>query len=296
MRRILSMATRDELLLILIERYQVAGRKEKALMLDEFQALTGFHRKHAVRVLNTKEKKTVSESRCCAKIYDEAVQEVLLTMWETMDRICGKRLKAAIPSLHESMERHGHLLLDDVARERILRISPATIDRLLAPKREEGGTGRRKRKASQHTLRNQIPVRTSSDWHDPPPGYLEVDFVAHCGGSMRGRFVHTFTVTDIASCWTVCIPLVVREQSLVVQALDLLRDQLPFVILGLDTDNDSAFINETLIVYCETWGIEQTRSRAYRKNDQAHIEQKNGDVVRRSWGMAVWKAWQPRTR
>ncbi len=280
MGRLLSMATREELLEVLRERYQVACRKEKALILDEFQTLTGYHRKHAIRILNLDPEVPDKDPRCCARVYNEAVREVLLILWETAGRICSKRLKAAIPTLLESMEHHGHLQLDATVRERILIISPATMDRLLASVRDPSRAVARKRKSSQNTLKRRIRIRTFADWGKPPPGYLEADFVAHCGGSMKGKFVHTFVVTDIASGWTACIPLIVRDQSLVVQALDVLRAQLPFEILGLDTDNDSAFINETLIGYCETRGIEQTRSRPYKKNDQAHIEQKNGDVVR----------------
>ena len=101
---------------------------------------------------------------------------------------------------------------------------------------------------------------------------------------MAGVFVHSFVVTDIASGWTDCLPLVAREQSMVIEALTVFRHQLPFPLRGLDTDNDSAFINEALIKYCSNNDIEFTRSRAYRKNDQAWVEQKNGAVVRKLVG------------
>jgi hypothetical protein len=126
-----------------------------------------------------------------------------------------------------------------------------------------------------------VPVRTFSDWRDPPPGFFEVDMVEHCGGmKTAGDFVHTLTLTDIASGWTECIAMPVRDQSFVVEAITAARHDLPFAMRGVDTDNDSAFMNETVFDYCKANGLEQTRSRAYKKNDQAWVEQKNGAVVR----------------
>ncbi len=129
-----------------------------------------------------------------------------------------------------------------------------------------------------------MPVRTFADWQDPEPGFVEADLVAHCGGAMSGSFVWTLVLTDVASGWTDCAPLLVREARLVVEALGQLRSALPFPLRGIDTDNGSEFLNETLVSYCSQEGIELTRSRPYRKNDQAWVEQKNGAVVRRLVG------------
>jgi hypothetical protein len=127
-------------------------------------------------------------------------------------------------------------------------------------------------------------VRTFSDWNDPPPGFFEMDFVAHCGKSVSGSHLHSLVLTDIASGWTEAAAMVVREQVLVTETVQGIRARLPFPMLGLDVDNDSAFINETLLNYCRDEGLELTRSRAYRKNDQAWIEQKNGAVIRKLVG------------
>jgi hypothetical protein len=129
-----------------------------------------------------------------------------------------------------------------------------------------------------------VPVRTFSDWHDPPPGFFEADLVAHSGPIARGSFVQTLVLTDIATGWTECAPLLVREQSLLVEVLTEIREHLPFALLGFDTDNDSVFMNGTVQEYCRNDGIEFTRCRPYRKNDQAWVEQKNGAVVRRAVG------------
>ena len=180
------------------------------------------------------------------------------------------------------MERHGHLALEPNVRQLLLAASPATIDRLLAPARGTAGH-RRKRKPTTKSSR-EIPVRTFADWNEPAPGFLEVDFVAHGGDSMQGTFLWSLVATDVCSGWTEAVPLVAREQSLVVEGLEVIRRQLPVPVLGIDSDNDSAFINETLQGYCKGRQIEFTRSRPYRKNDQAWIEQKNGSVVRRFVG------------
>jgi hypothetical protein len=161
--------------------------------------------------------------------------------------------------------------------------STPTIDRLLCPVRERI-QGTQQRRGVATALRKSIPVRTFADWNDPAPGYLEADLVVHGGGSMAGSMVHTFVLTDVATGWTECLALAARDQHLIVEALERVRAKLPFPLRGFDTDNDSAFINETVLDYCRRTGIEFTRSRAYRKNDQAWVEQKNGAIVRKLIG------------
>jgi hypothetical protein len=275
-------ATRRELVAAISGRYQTAARGEKQKILDEFVAVTSYHRKHAVRILgagSAGDEQTAPVRRPCR--YDEAVREALV-LWEASDRICGKRLKPLIPILVGSMERHGHLRLDAPVRERLLTASAATIDRLLTVVRAEARGGARRR--PRRSIRRTVPVRTFADWNDPLPGYLEGDLVAHSGESAAGSFVQTLVLTDIASGWTECVALIVREQTLIVEALLKVRAALPFPLRGLDTDNDSVFMNDTLIGYCRNYDIELTRSRAYHKNDQAWVEQKNGAVVRRLVG------------
>ena len=181
------------------------------------------------------------------------------------------------------MERHGHLKLEPETRKQLLLMSAATIDRLLRPIRDVARQGRRKTGVNT-MLRKSIAVRTYEDWNDPAPGYFEMDMVAHCGRSVAGNHVHSLVLTDIASGWTEATAMVVREQTLVTLTVDEIRRKLPFSMLGLDVDNDSAFINETVLAYCGERGIQMTRSRAYKKNDQAWIEQKNGAVVRKLVG------------
>jgi hypothetical protein len=278
------MATRHELIEAVSQRYQTVERRQKQRIIDEFLEVTGYHRKHAIRVLNgygRAQGEKPEGHQLGRRIYDEAVRQTLVILWEASDRICGKRLKALIPNLLEALERHGHLQLDSKVRGRLVAMSAATMDRVLGPARE-GIRGRRRRPAGVGAaVRRNVPVRTFTDWKDPRPGYFEMDLVAHCGHSVSGSFVHTLVLTDIASGWTECASLVVREQTLVSDAIAQVKGKLPFPLLGLDSDNDSAFLNETLLGYCQQQGLEWTRSRAYRKNDQAWVEQKNGAVVRR---------------
>src|SRR5713226_6998831 len=281
--RLVSMAVRDELVAAIAERYGGSLRGEKSRILDEFAALTGYHRKHAMRLLREGRTGKRSGPRLARRVYDEAVREALVVLWEASDRICGKRLKPLLPVLIEGMERHGHLQLAAEVRAALLRVSAATIDRALRHVREQAG-GQPRRRAVASAVRRSVPVRTFSDWHDPPPGFFEADLVAHSGPKASGSFVQTLVLTDIATGWTECAPLLVREQGLLVEVLTEMREHLPFAVLGFDTDNDSVFMNETVQEYCRIAGVEFTRCRPYRKNDQAWVEQKNGSVVRRMVG------------
>jgi hypothetical protein len=235
MARQLSMATRRELKDAIRERYQGAARRpERRQILSEFARVTGYHRKHALRVLN--HSPTSPSPRRRERLYDEAVHLALTELWEAADRICGKRLRVLIPVLIEAMERQGHFKLDPVVRSRLLEVSAATIDRLLSPEREATGRARRRRWGAGSAVRQSVPVRTFADWADPAPGYFECDMVKHCGGVKKdGNFVHTLTVTDIHSGRTECAVLAVREQSLVVEGLSAIARVLPFALAWIPT-------------------------------------------------------------
>ena len=276
------MATRRELVAAIGERYISAKRAEKARILDEFVALTGCHRKHAMRLLRRGQDIAEVGPRPARRRYGEGVRAALVTAWEASDRICGKRLHALLPSLIDAMERHGHGRLAPEIRQQLLAMSAATIDRSLRDVKVTA-SGKRRRKAST-VIRRSVPIRTFSDWNDPAPGFFEADLVAHCGMSAHGSFTQTLVLTDIATGWTECVPLLVREQTVLTAALTELCKLLPFPLLGLDTDNDSVFMNETVRDYCIDNNVEFTRCRPYRKNDQAFVEQKNGAIVRKIVG------------
>ena len=192
----ISKMAKQEIVATIRDRYQQSSKKEKSRILDEFTAITGHHRKHGIRLLSQLGGE-VREQVVGRRIYDEAVREAVIVVWEASDRICGKRLKAALSNLVDSMERHGHLELDPEVKSRLLSASAATLDRLLKPIRTTAGSRRKRRR--RPSMGRQVPVRTYSDWSRPPPGFLEIDLVAHCGGSLSGSFIHSLVATDICT-------------------------------------------------------------------------------------------------
>ncbi|MCZ7567367.1 MAG: ISNCY family transposase [Ardenticatenaceae bacterium] len=223
-------------------------------------------------------------TRARARRYGGEVQEALRIAWEAANFICAKRLVPFLGELVPSLERHGHLNVSDGTRAQLVAISPATADRLLRRYRE-GDTPRGLSTTKAGTLlKHQVPVRTFADWNDVTPGFLEADLVAHCGTSVEGSFLSTRVLTDVATGWTECLARLVRSREAVIEALERGRQLLPFALLGLDTDNGSEFLNNELRASCEREQISFTRGRAYRKNDQCYVEQKNGSIVRQLVG------------
>ena len=280
----ISMGARREITAAVAERYRQAGRVGKAGILDELCAVTGWHRKHAVRALAANAVAPAGAPRQRKPTYGPGIKDALVALWEASDRICGKRLKVMIPTLLPSLERHGRLTLGNFDRALVLSVSAATIDRQLAEVKLAAAGGKRRRVGFYSAIRREVPIRTFNDWHDPPPGFCEVDMVAHGGTSVAGSFIQTLTMTDVATGWTECMPLLTRASGLVVQAMERAQSLFPWIVLGADFDNDSAFMNDVVVPWCRAQKIEVTRSRAYKKNDQAFVEQKNGAVVRRLVG------------
>ena len=296
------MGARREVLGAVAERYRLAGRTEKGRILDELTATAGWHRKHAVRALRSRHdpeaaafgSPDVSTDPARAgpvtaaggkrRRKHEGIRDALVALWEASDRVCGKRLKVMIPALLPALERHGRLAPTANERALITTVSAATIDRMLVDVKVAAAGGRRRRVGFYSAIRREVPIRTFNDWKDPPPGFCEIDMVAHGGTSVAGSFIQTLTMTDIATGWTECLPLVARDGSLVVEAMTRAQSLFPWLLCGADFDNDSAFMNDVVVPWCREQKIEVTRSRAYKKNDQAFVEQKNGAVVRRLVG------------
>ena len=270
-----------------MERYRSAKRAEKGRILDALCATTGWHRKHAVRALRQREtvgSGEVEAPRERKRRYGATIKDAMTALWEASDRVCGKRLKVMIPILLPALEQHGRLQLGQADRDRVLAISGATIDRLLVDVKIAASGGRRRRAGFYSAIRREVPIRTFNDWNSPPPGFCEVDMVAHGGTTVAGSFIQTLTMVDVATGWTECLPLVTREGSLVVEAINRAQRLFPWRLRGVDFDNDSAFMNDVVVPWCREQKLEVTRSRAYKKNDQAFVEQKNGAVVRRLMG------------
>ena len=297
MRPKMSAHARHEVLLRTAARYRQAAWNDKRRILDEFVAATGYNRKRAITLLNRppEQPERPGKHQGRPRRYDAAVQEALVNVWKAANCLCSKRLVPFLPEFIAAMERFGHLEITDEMREHLLAMSAATVDRLLYPQRHANGRGISTTRPGT-LLKSQIPVRTFADWNDVVPGFLEADLVAHCGDDPSGSFLYTLTLTDIATGWTECVALLHRSEADVTGALRQIRQTLPFPLLGLDTNNGGEFINYEFLRYCQREQITFTRARTYKKNDQAHVEQKNGSIVRRLVGydryegVEAWRA------
>ena len=280
---VMSKNSKDELTKRIHARYLRASRAEKTSILDEFVAATGYHRKHAIRKLRQGIPECHRERRGRQRTYTGDVVRALAEIWRICGYICGKRLQPFIPEIVTVLERHNELVLDPETSALLLQMSASTIDRRLAPFRQQRGRGLSTTKPGT-LLKEAIPVRTFADWDDARPGFVEMDLVAHCGETTAGQYLQTLTATDVSTGWTECLALAKRSQIAVSAAIGDLQVRLPFPLLGVDSDNDVVFINETLKRHCEDEAITFTRSRAYKKNDQCFVEQKNWSIVRRTIG------------
>ena len=177
---------------------------ERGRILDEFTAVSGLHRKHAMRLLRAGQAGRRSGPRPGRRLYNEVVREALIVIWEASDRVCGKRPRPLVPIVVEAMERHGHLQLAPAVRTGLEAMSAATIDRALRDAREPGGGRKRRNAAPSAAIRRNVPVRTFDGWDDPAPRFVEADLVAHSGPTAKGSFVQTLTLTHIATGWTEC--------------------------------------------------------------------------------------------
>lgn len=280
----MSQSSKRELVAAIRPRYLKANKAGKEQILNEFIATTGYHRKSAIRVLKHGPKPRGLKKPGREKIYRGEVVQVLEQIWEICGRICSKRLQPFLPEIVTILERHHELCLSAPIKSLLLSMSRSTIDRCLKKARftsPQRGLSTTKPGA---LLKQAIPIRTFTPWEEEHPGFLEIDLVAHCGSSVEGTYLNTLTATDLATGWTECLALANKTQVAVSQAIGQLRLDLPFPLLGLDSDNGTEFINDTLLRYCQSEQITFTRSRPYKKNDQAHVEQKNWSVVRHTIG------------
>jgi hypothetical protein len=293
----LTMGERQSLVRVNASRYQKASKKEKRKILDEFVQSTQYHRTYASYLLSRHGRRVVVAAKTAVvgdirkrvrkkrePVYGAEVVKALKQIWCILDLICGKRLKTAMPEVVPKLERWGELKVSDEVREKLLRMSASTIDRLLASERKRMELKSRSGTKPGTLLKHQVPIRTFSEWDESKPGFLEIDLVSHGGGDERGEFCQTLSATDVYSGWTETEAVRNKAQVWVFEGLTRIRARLPFDLLGVDSDNGSEFINGHLVAYCAGEGITFTRSRPYRKNDNCFVEQKNYTVVRKTVG------------
>lgn len=290
----MSLKSKRELLEEIRPRYLKANKLEKQTMLNEFTAATGYHRKHAIRALKNQrqvQNHLKGKPKTYQAVYRGEVVAALAQIWEIYGQICSKRLQPILPEAIKVLERCQEITITQEVKELLLKISSASIDRCLRPRRIQSPHGLSTTKPGS-LLKELIPVHTFTAWDEERPGFMEIDLVAHCGDTTAGQYLNTLTCTDLATGWTDVTGLLHRSQEAVSQAVQRMRQRLPFPLLGIDSDNGSEFINDLLYRYCLNEKITFTRSRPYKKNDQAHVEQKNWSVVRHTVGYDRWETEQ----
>ena len=281
---IMSGDSKRDYLEAILPRYLKATKSEKGIILREYCAVCKYHRKHAIRLLN-QQKRGPTKRLGRKPLYNSSeFLRALKRIWLDTDQMCSKKLVAAIPLWLPFYERTYGKLSSKTTRQ-LLSVSAATIDRLLAKARARirprglGGT------KPGSLLRNQIPIRTHN-WDITQPGFVEADTVAHCGNSLAGNFIWSLTLTDINTSWTEARATWNNGATGVIEQIKNIQTKLPFELKGFDCDNGSEFINHHLLRYFTDHkpGIKFTRSRPYKKNDNAHVEQKNWSFVRQLLG------------
>jgi hypothetical protein len=283
----MSPQSKREYLAAIVGRYRRASKKVKTTILSEFCAACGYHRKHALRLIRTYRRFTQKQpgKRGRKPSYDpEALLVPLKRIWLAANLPCSKRLKAIIPLwLPGYVRTYG--AISQVLAGALLRISPATIDRILRPVRATHTRHGRATTKPGTLLRRHIPIKTNQ-WDETRPGFLEADTVAHCGSSTEGVFAYTLDCVDIATGWTEQRAIWGKNYQDVIDQIKDIERSLPFPLLGFDADNGSEFLNYHLLRYltARKRPIQFTRSRAYKKDDNAHIEQKNWTHVRQWLG------------
>ena len=282
----MSMESRQEVVARMRERYQRAGRRYRRKLLDELCSVCGYDRKYATKVLNGNRPGPGQQRRGGSRpVYGSQEATLAAAIWKMGEYPCGKRLAAMLPLWLPAYAARNQGL-DQRVVCRIKQASPATLDRLLRPYRAKmvrryGGT------KPGSLLRNQIPIRCEH-WDVDRPGYLEADTVDHGGESTAGDFMRSITYTDIFSGWIEQAAIWNKSGARVLERTRTIEQELPFPLLGFDSDNGGEFINHALVQYFggRSKPVHFTRSRSYRKNDNAHVEQKNWSKVRQLLGHA----------
>lgn len=264
--------------------YKKASKKERSNMLDNIILATGYHRWHASYLLlhppmsSTKKKKREGNKKYSIILLP------LTKLWGISNFAAGKRLVGMLPSYVETLTRDKELLITEQQKQLLFSVSAATIERMIKPERKKVfGKGRTTTKPGT-LLKHQIPIHVFTRWDARKPGFGEIDLVAHCGPSAKGEFAYTLDFIDLDTNWDECFAFLGRGENNAMKAVQIIRGRLPFLLLGIDSDNGEEFINWHLYRWCQKEKITFTRCREYHKNDQAHVEEKNWSVVRRYTG------------
>ena len=273
---------RREYLRAIHARYQRSKPIAKGAILDEFCSVCGYHRKYAIRLLGQpRPEARPGPRRSRGPSYGRLTIEALVRVWEAAGYPWSLRLKALLPLWLPWL--HKRMLISAETERQLLAISPRQIDRRLKPRKSDLRRRMYGRTKPGTLLKHHIPIKTDH-WDVKSPGFTEIDLVSHSGNCADGEFAHSFNVTDIHTTWTEARAVMGKGQTGIVKALEDMRQSLPFPLRGIDSDNGSEFINAHLVRYCKVQSIQFTRGRPYKKDDNAHIEQKNWTHIRKLVG------------
>lgn len=281
----MDMHAREQYLDSVRQEYRQANRKQKTRLLNEARRRTRLNRKVLIRKLAHPPKPPGPRKRAArAASYGADVLGVLIQVWEIFDYPCGQRLAPALRQEVERLRQAGEVRCSEEVAGKLQRISAKTIDRLLAREKQVRRLRRNRHPGSHPGLYQKIPVKVAAEWDTHQVGHLQVDYVEHCGRSNAGEYVHTLSVTDVASGWWEGQPIAARTQEATREAMEEIRGRVPFRIREIHPDNDSGLINDLMWQYCRQRKIRMTRSRPYKKNDNAWVEQRNWTHVRQVVG------------
>ena len=264
------------------KEYKKDRKKGKTLLLTKLSKITGYSRKHLMEILiNPPKKRRIRRHRISRYL---AILKPLKKLWAVGNYASGQRLVPMIPIYLDALKRHEKWTVTKEERKLLFSISFSTVNRLLKHERRRVNLKGRSRTKPGSLLKNQIPIRTFSDWTEKKPGFSEIDTVHHCGGDPRGDYVHTLDTTDVFTGWNECRAFMGKSERHTVEGLEIIRKRLPFPLLGIDFDTGGEFVNYHLIRYSKRNQITYTRAREEKKNDKNYIEQQNFSVVRRFVG------------
>lgn len=284
------MHTKYELAKEILGRYIKSTKEEKKPILDEFCANTGYGRKYAIAKLKKlqltptlKNHSAGKHARNRERVYDSYVSAVVEQIYEALGGIGAKRMHPLISTMLEKGIAFGHIKTDLITEAKVCAMSKGTLDRMMKKIREKNAIKGISTTRPGALLKSEIALRVGA-WEETDPGFSEIDLVAHCGDNGSGPFISTLNTTDISTAWFESEACMGEAQERILAGIKLIRERMPFGMLGIDSDNGSEFINHQLYNYCTSENIVFTRSRAYKKNDNAHIEQKNFTTVRQVLG------------
>lgn len=278
------MHSREQYLARVREEYRRASKRGKTRLLNEARKRTRLNRKVLIGKLAHPPNPEPGKRGPRKPTYGADVLAALLKLWEIFDYPCGQRLAPGIREQLEKLRQAREVHCSQEVASKLMRISPKTIDRLLAREKQLRGLRHNRNPATHPLLYQKIPVKVASDWDTGQIGNLQVDYVLHSGRSPGGEYLHTISAVDIATSWWEAEPILRRTQQNTRDGMDRIRKRLPFRVLEIHPDNDTGMINDLLWQYCKNARIKMSRSRPYKKNDNAWVEQRNWTHVRKVVG------------